>query len=133
MSHPNRRQIDPIEQVGTYDPMTNAHNEKLVSLNLERNMISSVTVATLAGLSSLYSLSLAGRSHLSAVLNTNTLLRHISHALDVMFRQPAGNLASAMARSLSLAQPVDSVNCAQGRIHYCRKLPFLIHCYFAAD
>ena len=36
MSHPNRRQIDPIEQVGTYDPMTNAHNEKLVSLNLER-------------------------------------------------------------------------------------------------
>ena len=36
ISHPNRRQIDPIEQVGTYDPMTNAHNEKLVSLNLER-------------------------------------------------------------------------------------------------
>ena len=45
---------------------------QLVSLNLERNMISSVTTATLAGLSSLYSLSLAGPSHLSAVLNTNT-------------------------------------------------------------
>jgi len=35
-SHPNRRQIDPVEQVGTYDPSTNSHNEKLVSLNLER-------------------------------------------------------------------------------------------------
>ena len=46
---------------------------QLVSLNLERNMISSVTTATLAGLSSLYSLSLAGPSHLSA-LNKNTLL-----------------------------------------------------------
>ena len=80
-------------------------------------MITSVTAATLAGLSSLYSLSLAGRSHLSAVLNTNTLLRHISHALDLMFRQPAGNLASAMARSLSLAQQVDSANCALRRIH----------------
>ena len=100
---------------------------QLVSLNLERNMISSVTAATLAGLSSLYSLSLAGRSHLSAVLNTNTLLRHISHALDLGFRQPAGNLASAMARSLSLAQQVDSVNCAQRWIHCCQQLPFLIH------
>ena len=36
ISHPNRKQIDYIEQVGTYDPMTNAHNEKLVALNLER-------------------------------------------------------------------------------------------------
>eukprot|EP00092_Neocalanus_flemingeri_P053804 GFUD01063304.1.p1 GENE.GFUD01063304.1~~GFUD01063304.1.p1 ORF type:complete len:137 (-),score=47.29 GFUD01063304.1:354-764(-) len=35
-THPNRRQIDPVEQVGTYDPSTNSHNEKLVSLNLER-------------------------------------------------------------------------------------------------
>ncbi|KAM0724627.1 Small ribosomal subunit protein bS16m [Formica fusca] len=26
----------PIEQVGTYDPIPNVHNEKLVSLNLER-------------------------------------------------------------------------------------------------
>ena len=26
----------PIEQVGTYDPIVNAHGEKLVSLNLER-------------------------------------------------------------------------------------------------
>ena len=35
-THPNRRHIDPVEQVGTYDPSTNSHNEKLVSLNLER-------------------------------------------------------------------------------------------------
>ena len=74
-------------------------------------MISSVTAATLAGLSSLYSLSLAGHSHLFAVLNTNTLLGHIS--LDLMFRQPAGNLASAMARSLSLAKQVNFAICAQ--------------------
>ena len=33
---PNRRQIGYVEQVGTYDPMTNAHNEKLIALNLER-------------------------------------------------------------------------------------------------
>lgn len=26
----------PIEQVGTFDPMTNIHNEKLVSVNFER-------------------------------------------------------------------------------------------------
>lgn len=25
-----------IEQLGSYDPLANAHNEKLVSLNLER-------------------------------------------------------------------------------------------------
>lgn len=25
-----------IEQVGSYDPLANVHNEKLVSLNLER-------------------------------------------------------------------------------------------------
>ncbi|KAK7863494.1 hypothetical protein R5R35_010524 [Gryllus longicercus] len=32
-----RDQQDPvIEQVGTYDPLPNQHNEKLVSLNLER-------------------------------------------------------------------------------------------------
>ena len=36
VSHPNRKQIDYIEQVGTYDPMVNAHNEKLCALNLER-------------------------------------------------------------------------------------------------
>jgi small subunit ribosomal protein S16 len=30
------RFIDPIEQVGTYDPLVNAHGEKLVSLNIER-------------------------------------------------------------------------------------------------
>ena len=36
ISHPSRRQIDPIEQVGTYDPSSNSHNEKLVALNLER-------------------------------------------------------------------------------------------------
>jgi len=35
-SHPNRRQIDPVEQVGSYDPMANSHNEKLVALNLEK-------------------------------------------------------------------------------------------------
>ena len=35
-SVPNRRQIGYIEQVGTYDPMPNASNEKLISLNLER-------------------------------------------------------------------------------------------------
>lgn len=30
-------QMDPvIEQLGTYDPIPNEHNEKLVSLNLER-------------------------------------------------------------------------------------------------
>ena len=26
----------PMEQVGTYDPMPNSHNEKLVALNYER-------------------------------------------------------------------------------------------------
>ncbi|EFA06934.1 small ribosomal subunit protein bS16m [Tribolium castaneum] len=32
-----REQFEPvIEQVGSYDPMPNANNEKLVSLNLER-------------------------------------------------------------------------------------------------
>ena len=36
MSHPNRKQIDYLEQVGTYDAMTNAHNEKLIALNLEK-------------------------------------------------------------------------------------------------
>jgi len=36
ISHPSRRQIDPIEQVGTYDPSSNSNNEKLVALNLER-------------------------------------------------------------------------------------------------
>ena len=51
---------------------------QLVSLNLERNMISSVTTATLAGLSSLYSLSLAGPSHLS-VLNRNQFLGLFNH------------------------------------------------------
>ena len=35
-SFPNRRYIDPMEQVGTYDPMANAYNEKLCALNLER-------------------------------------------------------------------------------------------------
>ena len=35
-SVPNRRQIGYMEQVGTYDPMPNASNEKLISLNLER-------------------------------------------------------------------------------------------------
>ena len=33
---PNRHYIDPIEQVGTYDPLPNPQNEKLCSLNLER-------------------------------------------------------------------------------------------------
>ncbi len=28
--------IDPIEQVGTYDPLPNRHGEKLCSLNIER-------------------------------------------------------------------------------------------------
>ena len=36
VTHPNRRQIDPVEQVGSYDPSVNSHNEKLVALNLER-------------------------------------------------------------------------------------------------
>lgn len=35
-NHPNRRYIDNIEQVGSYDPTVNAHNEKLCALNLER-------------------------------------------------------------------------------------------------
>ena len=35
-SVPNRRQIGYVEQVGTYDMMTNSNNEKLISLNLER-------------------------------------------------------------------------------------------------
>lgn len=35
-SFPNRHYIDPVEQVGTYDPLPNVHNEKLCSLNLER-------------------------------------------------------------------------------------------------
>ena len=33
---PNSRHIPPLEQVGTYDPLPNDHNEKLVALNLER-------------------------------------------------------------------------------------------------
>ena len=33
---PNRRQIGYVEQVGTYDMMTNSNNEKLIALNLER-------------------------------------------------------------------------------------------------
>ena len=28
--------MEPIEQLGVYDPMPNAHGEKVVSLNLER-------------------------------------------------------------------------------------------------
>jgi len=36
ISHPNRKQIDYLEQVGTYDAMTNSHNEKLIALNLEK-------------------------------------------------------------------------------------------------
>ena len=40
--------------------LINQFQAQLVSLNLERNQISSVRLATLAGLSSLYSLSLAG-------------------------------------------------------------------------
>ena len=35
-SFPNRHYIDPVEQVGTLDPLPNAYNEKLCSLNLER-------------------------------------------------------------------------------------------------
>jgi len=35
-SFPNRHYIDPVEQLGTYDPLPNTHNEKLCSLNLER-------------------------------------------------------------------------------------------------
>ena len=35
-SVPNRRQIGYVEQVGTYDMMTNSNNEKLIALNLER-------------------------------------------------------------------------------------------------
>ena len=42
------------------DLQFNQLQAQLVSLNLERNQISSVRLATLAGLSSLYSLSLAG-------------------------------------------------------------------------
>ena len=30
------KDIPPIEQVGTYDPIPNEHGEKLCSLNLER-------------------------------------------------------------------------------------------------
>ena len=30
------RDKPPIEQLGTYDPMPNIHNEKLVALNLDR-------------------------------------------------------------------------------------------------
>ena len=30
------RDKPPIEQLGTYDPMPNIHNEKLVSINLDR-------------------------------------------------------------------------------------------------
>ena len=33
---PNRKQIGYVEQVGTYDMMTNSNNEKLIALNLER-------------------------------------------------------------------------------------------------
>ena len=33
---PQWRFVEPIEQVGTYDPLANEHGEKLVSLNLER-------------------------------------------------------------------------------------------------
>ena len=35
-TYPNSRHIPPLEQVGTYDPLPNNHNEKLVALNLER-------------------------------------------------------------------------------------------------
>merc|ERR1712080_400380 len=35
-SYPTSRHIPPLEQVGTYDPLPNNHNEKLVALNLER-------------------------------------------------------------------------------------------------
>ena len=35
-TYPNSRHIPPLEQVGTYDPLPNDHNEKLVALNLER-------------------------------------------------------------------------------------------------
>ncbi len=35
-SFPNRRYIEPMEQVGSYDPMANAYSEKLCALNLER-------------------------------------------------------------------------------------------------
>ena len=35
-TYPNSRHIDPLEQLGTYDPLPNAHNEKLVAVNLER-------------------------------------------------------------------------------------------------
>ena len=35
-TYPTSRLIDPLEQVGTYDALPNANNEKLVALNLER-------------------------------------------------------------------------------------------------
>eukprot|EP00088_Acartia_fossae_P042604 TRINITY_DN4478_c0_g1_i4.p1 TRINITY_DN4478_c0_g1~~TRINITY_DN4478_c0_g1_i4.p1 ORF type:complete len:134 (+),score=23.71 TRINITY_DN4478_c0_g1_i4:38-439(+) len=35
-SFPNRHYIDPVEQVGTFDPLPNSNNEKLCALNLER-------------------------------------------------------------------------------------------------
>ena len=35
-SFPNRHYIDPVEQVGTFDPYPNSNNEKLCALNLER-------------------------------------------------------------------------------------------------
>jgi len=30
------RDSKPLEQIGSYDPLVNAHNEKLVAINLER-------------------------------------------------------------------------------------------------
>ncbi|XP_077989392.1 small ribosomal subunit protein bS16m-like [Glandiceps talaboti] len=36
MRHILPRNYPPVEQIGTYDPMPNNHNEKLVAVNFER-------------------------------------------------------------------------------------------------
>ncbi len=36
LQRPDDRDSQPIEQLGTYDPMPNTENQKLISLNLER-------------------------------------------------------------------------------------------------
>lgn len=36
INHRRARNYEPLEQIGTFDPMPNADNEKLVAVNFER-------------------------------------------------------------------------------------------------
>jgi len=36
IAHKEKRDADPIEQIGTYDPVLNKNNEKMVAVNFER-------------------------------------------------------------------------------------------------